>query len=329
MSVLVHPSLRRHHLVAWIGLACGVGGAAAARAEDDRVAPPVASPPAGGPLRFGFGRPADFDFDLGAIFDGQLFGRRPAGGVVVRVGVAQPPRAAPASDPMTHTAEAIAPLRRRGHDRIAVLDRLCGLSAAQRRGLELAIASDLQGVVEEIDACRARYAGVTHSARGDHGPLQQLQIDVATCRQRLESALGPGSLFDRLVTDTLDDRQRAAYETVRAERRACRWAATVALVLVQVDEPLALTAAQRVELERAVLADIPPLRVDAGPALPDQREQLPVPYALVRLAAAGGRGVGALDERQRQVLAGLARRCGDPLALERMLVEQGVLEESP
>jgi len=325
-ATLPHP----RRLVAWLAFGCAAG-VAGIRAEDDRAVAPAVGAPAGVPavgFGFGFGRPAEFD--LGAMFDGQVLGRHPPGAVVVRAVGPRPAPGVPAAAPAAPaTEEAVATARRRGQARIAVLERICGLSVPQRRALELAIASDLRGVVEEIDACRVRYAGVRLSAAGDRSPLQQLQADVATCRRRLESALGPGSLFDRLAADTLDDRQRAAYATVRAERRACRWRATVALLLVQVDEPLALAEAQRAGIERALLAEVPPLRVDAGPGLPDQREQLPVPYALVQLAAAAGRGIGDLDERQRQVLAGLARRCGDPGALVRMLVERGVLEESP
>lgn len=330
MSPMNAPLPHHRRLLAWLMLVCAAGNSGA-RAEDDRVLAPVAAAPAGAPavgFGFGFGRPAEFD--LGAMFDGQVLGRHPPGAVVVRAAGPRPAAAAPVGEPTALAAgEAVAAVRRRGRARIAVLERVCGLSAQQRRALELAIASDLRGLVEEIDACRARYAGVRLSADGDRSPLQQLQADVATCRRRLESALGPGSLFDRMAADTLDHHQRAAYAVARAERRACRWRATVALLLVQVDEPLALAAAQRAELERALLAEVPALRVDGGPGLPDPRDTLPVSYALVRLVAAAGRGAGDLDERQRQVLDRLARPCGDPQALARMLVEQGVLERLP
>jgi hypothetical protein len=130
----------------------------------------------------------------------------------------------------------------------------------------------------------------------------------------------------------LSSEQASAFSTWIERRRACRWKAMVKTVLVQLDESgLGLVSSQATALETSLLADVPPLDVlrDGGVSNLDGR--LPHFQTILvtsRLAGHQEQWEGLLDPRQRAMLTQRIESYGDPVQVEAMLVEQGVLERS-
>lgn len=233
--------------------------------------------------------------DLGQVFDSIVFG----GGLAE-----EEPAAGGTADAV---AERLAPVRRRAESRIATIDRIVGLSAAQRHTLEVAAGSDLRRLSDAISQARGRHAGRTLKMDQQVGSwsaeaqqeLQQAQDDAQRCRELVRAACGPTSLLGKVVVGTLDEDQARRYAAVMDGRSRCRWQAVVAAGLDQLDGSLGLTQRQHDTVMALLMADVPPLEEDPQPtALPAAAQ------VAQRLGGLGEEKLGAiLDPRQRAVIA--------------------------
>ena len=307
-----------------------------ARAADDQVGdtPDAVQPaetvrfaPAGNVQVMGLARPADYD--LGLLFDQQAFGRaRAAQAVVINNGVVI--REA-LSSPDDSVLGKLTDLRRRGEARITRVEQVCGLSPEQRKVFDLALASDLRRVAGEIDAVRRNYVGqrIARQRLAVEQPrLQALQQDAIRCRTLIDHALHHGSLVSAVESGILESDQRHRLADWIAGRRATRWEAMVRLGLGQLDETvLGLSRRQHQALVELLLADVPPLAVFEDERQARDPTSLHGMLVLARLGRAGERAVRPLlDPRQWAELQRRTVQAGQPEAVERMLVEQGILE---
>ena len=216
-------------------------------------------------------------------------------------------------------AAGLAGARRRAAARIAVVERIAGLTVEQRKKLEVAADTDLRRLEAAVEEARRPYAGRT--LRIDPGGLDEAAEqemarcleDAERCRRLVQAACGPESLLAKVVTGTLDERQARTYEAAIRDRRACRWRAVVAAGLVQWDEVLGLTQRQYAALEERLLADPPPLAEEGA-----DPEAGRMPAFLVvggRLAVLGEAVLTELlDPRQRAAVKSQAGAGGEPPA---------------
>lgn len=244
--------------------------------------------------------------DLEAIFDARAFGGPAASDelqIVVDGAEAGAAHSGPAEDEIARPLE---PARRRAAARIATVDRVVGLSDAQRNKLEVAARSELRRLADAVAAARAKYAGRTLKVDPRMGldervraEVQQAEEDADRCRRLIQAAGGPESLLARVVLGTLDEEQAGRYATVMRGRAVCRWRAVVAAGLVQIDEQVGFSQKQHDAVAALLLADVPPLK--------DDSRELAVPAGVAvawRLAALGDETLAeVLDPRQRQVVS--------------------------
>ena len=315
-------------VVCLIAAACG-----GAWAVDDQVGPVSDGPQPVEAVRFApvgnvqvMGQARGGEFDLELLFDQQVFGRSRAvvmnNAVVIREALSNPDAGVPGK---------LAELRGRGEARLTRLEQVCRLSPEQRTALDLALASDLNRVAGEIDSVRRTYVGQRIARQRlplEQARIQALQQDAVRCRGLIERAFQQGSLVAAVGIGVLDPDQRRRLADWVAGRRATRWEAMVRLGLGQIDETvLGLSRRQHQALVDVLLADVPPLAVfdDAGSARdPTSFHGMLV---LARLGRAGGREVRPLlDPRQWAELERRIAQAGQAEAVERMLVEQGILE---
>ncbi len=277
------------------------------------------------------GRRAEYDLEV--MFDQQLFrGTRGVRQVQVVGGrmVIQASPAAVADD----TLARLGGMREVGEERIATLDRVCGLSVAQQDGLRMALESDLRRAAGEIDRVRQKYAGQRMPATPqglDRERIETLRADALACRRRIDQLWRAGSLFASVSTGMLSDGQREMVESWLADRRAARWETMVRLVLGQFDDTvLGLSREQHAALLEPLLADVPPLVVfeDVPPGTTSTKfsnlQSLLVSHRLGRLDKAALRPL--FDPRQWAALETLLGQHGEPADVARLLVEQGILE---
>jgi hypothetical protein len=259
--------------------------------------------------------------DLGAMFDTNLF-EQPGGGWVIQQGVVRrlrPGQAAADESPAVDRARTV------GRQRLERIDRACGLSAAQRRALVLAMESDARRFAAEVDEVRQRYGDVTVNMRDRAGQQQwhQFQQDVQRCRSRLQRLFDADSLLASGLVSVLDADQRRRLEAEAAAKRSFRWKTLVTAALLRLDDAVGLTERQHAEIERLLLEREPPLRLDAprGPGTA-QAEQMLVYFVLAEVEAKALRKV--LDERQWR---SLMKHANQGRAMRSWLEQQGLLEQ--
>lgn len=304
----------------------------AATAKDDEIAPEVAvSEGPGQEIQVvGNVRPRTIEYDLGRMFDAGVFGPTAGQAVVMLRSGVQPVAQGERPD---DTLARLEPVRREGAARIAAMAKVCGLGPDQRRTLTLALESDLRRIAGTIDRSRAAYSGVRLSATQrdpeTRNTLARVQTEASACRQQLTRAFGPGSLLATVADDLLEPAQAEALAAWGESRRACRWGAMVAAVLVSLDETtLGLSSRQYAALEDLLLADVPALAVFPPPATRSNDAQFQLVLVLSRLGRLGPDSVRPLlDDRQWRELSQRIAQAGDAAAVEVMLVERGVLEK--
>lgn len=319
---------------AWFLVVAACGGL---RGADDRVGAAAAGEqpeeivrfaPAGNVQVIGQGIPKEYD--LGLLFDQQVFGRsRTAQAVVVNNAVVI---RKPATTPDDTTLAKLSELRGRGEARVRRLEQACGLSAGQRTALELALASDLRRVAGEIDAVRRTYAGQRIARQRlpvEQERLQAMHQDAIRCRGLIDQAFRKGSLMAVVAVEILAPDQRRRLAAWVQGRRASRWEAAVRLALDQLDETvLGLSRRQHQGLLDVLLADTPPLAVLDDDRLARDPTSFHTMLVLARLGRAGERVVRPLlDPRQWAELERRITQAGQPAeAVEGMLAGQGILE---
>ena len=203
--------------------------------------------------------------DLGANFDANVFEQTGAGWVLRHHGGPfAPDRPLPGADDEAGSP-ALARVRSVGRARLERLERACGLDEGQRRRLALALEADLRRCIVEIEEVRRSYAGVTVNMRERDGQQtwSRFQQDVQRCRRRLLTLYDESSLFAESLATVLDDAQRAALAAEQAARRSFHWQTLVATAMLRLDDTLALTHEQHAEIERLLMEQDPPLRLDA------------------------------------------------------------------
>lgn len=244
--------------------------------------------------------------EVGTLFDHRTFDRAL---------LESPPLGTVRADAVPDVIESrLAPLRQRADARIAAVDRIVGLSDAQRKKLEIAVQSDMRRLVDAVVEARATYANRTITTDPRTGGydeagqklFQEMSQDSQRCRQLMQNAFGPESLLAKVVVGTLDEPQARAYAAVMRERATCRWNAVVAAGLTAFDDQLGLTQKQHDSIAAVLVADPPPV----------DDEALPVPAAVVvadRLASLGDEKLATLlDPRQQKLVAAVAK--GRPVA---------------
>jgi len=298
-------------------LAAGIMLAVAAigRADDDRIEDAVAAGTVGQDGQV---------IDLASNFDANLYEQ--ANGLVIRgggmrvrrpspTGIVEPPEDSPA----------LRRLRRLAQEQLERVERTCGLSADQRKRLELALESDARRIAADIDATRSRYAGAAVNFQQPEGQRkwQEFQQDIQRCRSQFQQAFGKDSLFTDLLGEMLDERQRASLDEEMRSRRSFRWRAMVAPVLLKMDETIGLDARQHALIERLLVAAEPRLVIDTSPGRRNTHaEQMLVYHQLSKVDARLIRE--RLSERQWQALSMLMNQ---GKAMKSWLDQQGLVEK--
>ncbi len=215
--------------------------------------------------------------------------------------------------------------RAAGQKRIERIDSACGLSAAQRQRLELALESDARRFAADIDATRARYLDRQVNMNDPAGQKEwhAFQQDVQRCREQLRRLYDSGSLLVTSLGTTLDERQLAILLDEQAARRTYQWKALVAEALTRLDDTLALTEKQHDTIEMFLVSREPPLRTDIPPnALADAN--LRRNLVLMVLADVDAKELrAAVSDRQWKTLGNLTSQ---GRAMRSWIEQQGVLE---
>jgi len=288
------------------------------RGEDDRAVDDL--PPA--ILQLQEQRQAN-RIDLGENFDQNVF-HQAGGGFSLTPGRRRPSPTGGDADQVPESS-ALMVARKLGDARLAQIDSVCDLTAAQRRKLRLAMESDIRRLAEDIEVGRRKYQGLRVNLNDQEGQRkwQQFQQDVQHYRQRLQSLFDAESLLTKVLPTTLDSEQYARLTADIAARRSCRWRGLVAAAMLKFDDLLGLDQRQYDEIEKLLLEREPALRVDRPATHQDlNAQQLLVGLVLSEIDAQRLQGI--VSVRQWQSLAQVANQ---GKSMKSYIEAQGLVEK--
>jgi hypothetical protein len=137
------------------------------------------------------------------------------------------------------------------------VDRVCGLTSAQKDKLLLAARGDLNRYFGRVDEKRKEF----QLARTDQRKYQEFYTSLAPLQRAIQNGLfGDGSLFSKALKTTLDPGQTARYEATLRERKSFHSRARFDLVVALMDNALGLTADQRGRVRALIRAETRPPR---------------------------------------------------------------------
>jgi hypothetical protein len=140
--------------------------------------------------------------------------------------------------------------------RIDDVGRICGLTEAQRKKLQLAGRGDIKRFFDRVEETKRKFQAVQNNQFNNiWQEIQPLQVELNS------GLFGDDSFFAKTVKRTLDDEQAAKFENAVRQRRLVRYHATIAWCVVQLDRSVGLSDEQRRRLvELLVKESQPPKR---------------------------------------------------------------------
>jgi hypothetical protein len=134
--------------------------------------------------------------------------------------------------------------------RLEEVNRLCGLTDAQRKKLGLAGRGDIKRFFDQVEEKRRAFRLV----RNDQNKVNQVIQEIQPLRLTFMSGLfGDGSIFVKTLKKTLDDAQAGRYDRAVRDKARERNRARVELAVASIDDALGLTSAQRTRLVALLL----------------------------------------------------------------------------
>jgi hypothetical protein len=142
------------------------------------------------------------------------------------------------------------------------VDRTCRLTPEQKQKLELAGHGDVDRFGGELQQLRKKLVGKTF----DQNEMGNVYQQISPYRERLQAGLlGEGSLFERVLSRTLNAEQLERYEQEESQRRALRYAAKVRLYVATLEHSIPMTDSQRQFMVNWLLENShPPRRFGQG-----------------------------------------------------------------
>jgi len=137
--------------------------------------------------------------------------------------------------------------------RIDDVDRICGVTEAQKKKLQLAGRGDIKRFFDRVEETKRRF----ESAKNNQ--FNNIWQEIQPLQTELNSGLfGDDSFFAKTVKRTLNEEQAAKFESVLRHRSLVRYQATVAWCVVQLDRSVGLSEEQRRRLVELLVKETRP-----------------------------------------------------------------------
>ncbi len=122
------------------------------------------------------------------------------------------------------------------------LERMCGLSEAQKKKLHLAGQGDIKRLFDQVEVLRKKFQLV----KNDQNKFNEFWQDVQPFQVTFSNgAFGPGSFFEKTLKNTLSSDQAASFQAADRERRMFQYRSTVEAVIGMLDQVVSFRAEQR------------------------------------------------------------------------------------
>ena len=197
--------------------------------------------------------------------------------------------------------------------RVEAIDRVSKLSEGQKRKIQLAGFRDVKRFRDRYEAMKRKYENTTHPQNDVNKIYQEIQTLQTEWRS---GVLGDSSLFAKVVRTVLEPEQSETSDQAEVERKKFYFAAKVEATIATLENSVAITSAQRAELQKLLLAETRP------PKEFGQYDHYVVLLQAARLPKQKLRAI--FDESQLEALKPLFEQAA---GLEPTLKQQGVLPD--
>jgi hypothetical protein len=197
--------------------------------------------------------------------------------------------------------------------RIEAIDRASKLSDAQKRKIQLAGARDVKRFRDRYEEMKRKYENTSHP----QNDITKIHQEIQTLQTEWRSGvLGNTSLFAKVARSVLEPEQSESSDQADAERKKFYFKARVEATIATLENSVAITSAQRADLQKLLLAETRP---------PKEFGQYDQYVVLLQAAQFPQQKLRAIfDDPQFEALQPLFEQAK---RLEPTLHEQGVLPE--
>ncbi len=191
------------------------------------------------------------------------------------------------------------------------LQRVCGITEAQKQKLTLAASSDIKRFFDEVDRIRKKVKG----GKLDQNEWNNIWQEIQPLRNRQTSGLfGDTSFFAKTVRKSLTEEQIQKYDVVVNERRKFRYRASLEVVVTNLASTVPLRHTQHEAIVKLLLDETQP------PPTFGQYDQYFVMYQLEKLAEPKIKPL--LDEHQWKLLEVQIQQYK---GMEQFLIQNGMI----
>lgn len=139
--------------------------------------------------------------------------------------------------------------------RIDDLDRVCGITAAQKHKLRLAGRGDIKRFFDKVEALKRKFQ------QGQNDPNMNIWQEIQPLQTELNAGLfGDDSIYAKTIRRTLNPEQTSRFENLARERTAVRFRATAEWFVAHLDKGLGLTEDQRQRFVELLMKETRPPR---------------------------------------------------------------------
>ena len=191
------------------------------------------------------------------------------------------------------------------------LQRVCGITEAQKQKLTLAASSDIKRFFDDVDRIRKK----VKAGKIDQNAWNNIWQEIQPLRNKQTVGLfGDTSFFAKTVRKTLSEEQIQKYDVVVNERRKFRYRATLEVVVTNLASTVPLRHSQHEAIVKLLLDETQP------PPTFGQYDQYLVMYQLGKLAEPKLKPL--LEEHQWKLLQGQIQQFK---GMEPFLIQNGLI----
>lgn len=138
---------------------------------------------------------------------------------------------------------------------LAELDRICQLTPEQRNKLELAANLDYHLFLNDVEAAREKF--LTFKTQQEVFGEFYSQVIRPLAMRRSSGLLGPGSLFFKVLPNTLRPDQLAAYNADQDQRKKFQYEVAAKVAILSLGDAVGLSVAEQEKLTKHVVENTP------------------------------------------------------------------------
>jgi hypothetical protein len=138
--------------------------------------------------------------------------------------------------------------------RTEAVNRVCSLSDAQKKKLQLAGRGDIKRLFDQVEEIRKKFKAV----QNDRNRIGEVLQEGQNVQRSIDALFGSNSIFEKTMRNTLTTEQYDKYEKIERDRQAFSYGAKIEMAVAMLDNTLPLRDDQRLKLAELLLDESKP-----------------------------------------------------------------------